>query len=143
MANKATSDKRVIIGTGKNQITMLYGTGVKESPETSESTTDTFDGPVVQGTSKIAYTLEMSKLRYEGRDMHMKMSQKIEDMMQNKDSITVIDTVRPKGEKAYTVTKRYYGCINSGNDWEMKPEENTVENLKFKCESRETEWKYL
>ena len=137
------ADKKVIIGTGSKQINMLYGTGVKESPETSESTTNTFNGAVVQGASEVAYTLEIEKLRYEGMDRHMQISEKIEDMMSNGDTISVIDTVRPKGERPYMVVKRYFGCITTGNDYEIKPDEHTVESLKFKANRRKSEWKYI
>lgn len=136
-------DKQVIIGTGNSQLQMLYGTGVKESPETSESTTNTFSGAVVQGAQEVAYTLEIEKLRYEGMDRHMQISQKIEEMMSVPDNITVVDTVRPKGERPYFVIKRYFNCITTGNDYEVKPDEHTVESLKFKSSRRKSEWKYL
>ena len=136
-------DKQVIIGSGNSQLQMLYGTGVKESPETSESTTNTFTGAVVQGASEVAYTLEIEKLRYEGMDRHMQISQKIEEMMSVPDNITVVDTIRPKGERPYMVIKRYFGCITTGNDYEIKPDEHTVESLKFKSSRRKSEWKYL
>lgn len=136
-------DKQVIIGNEGSTISMMYGTGVKGSPETSESTTDTFSGAVVQGTRKVSYTLEIDKLRYEGMAQHMQLSNKIESMMENQEDITIIDTIYPKGNKPYQVIDHYYGCIVNGNDFEIKPTENTAENLKFKASTRKREWKEL
>ena len=47
-------DKEVIIA-GKR---MMYGTNIKCSPETNNSTTITFDGNIVQGTKNVAYSIE-------------------------------------------------------------------------------------
>lgn len=137
------AEKEIIIGTEDNQINMMYATSVKESPETNDtsSSVQTFSGAIVSGSNEVAYTLEIDKLRYEGKDMHMKLDQKLDDMMQNADNITVIDTVKPKGETPYQVVSRYFNCINTGNDYELKPEEHTAESLKFKCERRTREWK--
>lgn len=135
------SDKEIIIGTDEDLYTIMYGTSIKESPETNNSTTNTFDGAIIQGSDKIAYNLEISKLRYEGVDMHMEISMKLEDMLTKKDDITIIDTIRPAGETPYQVIKRYHNCLVTDNNYEMKPEDHTVENLKFRAENRETEWK--
>ncbi len=138
-------DKQVIFGNPETTsvISMMYGTGVKGSPETSESTTDTFTGAVVQGTKKVSYTLEIDKLRFEGMEQHRLLSEKIESMMEDGENITVIDTIYPKGKNPYQVIDLYTNCITNGNDYEMKPTENTVENLKFKATSRKRDWKEL
>lgn len=137
------AEKEVIIGTGDDQINMLYGTSIKESPDSNDTTSSvqTFSGAIVTGSNEVSYTLEIAKLRYEGMGMHMKLDMKLDDMMNNADNITVIDTVKPKGENAYQVVSRYFNCINTGNDYEIKPDDHTAENLKFKCERREREWK--
>ena len=140
----AEDDKQVLIGNDGNVITMMYGTSVKGSPETQESSTDTFSGSVVQGSKKVSWTLDIGKLRYEGMQGHMELSQKLDSMMDTKEDITVIETVRPpKPAKPYQVIDHYFGCIVSGNDYEIKPTENTAENLKFKAETRNREWKEL
>ena len=130
-------DKEILIGGKK----MMYGTGVKDSPEISDSSTKTFDGAVVQGLKDVPYTIEISKLRYENMTTHRELSEKVEDMMQNPDVITIRETVRPKGEKAYQVIKNHFGCITVGNDYEIKPDDHTVENLKFKSAKRTTKYK--
>lgn len=133
------TDKKVLIGGKK----MMWGTGVKASPEISESSTQTFDGAVVQGMKDVPYTLEISKLRYDGMTTHMELSQKVEAMMEVPDIVTVAEIVRPKGERPYQVVHNYHSCITSGNDYEIKPDDNTVENLKFKASKRTTKYKQL
>ena len=139
----ADNDKVVIIGTGESAKEMMYGTSVKDSPETSESTTKTFSGAVVQGTDNIPYTIEISKLRYEGKTTHRELSEKVEDMLKNPDTVTIRETVRPVGERPYVVIKTHFGCITTGNDYEIKPDDHTVENLKFKSSRRTCEWQDL
>ena len=137
-------DKQVIIGSDKTGVlTMMYGTGVKGSPETQESTTDTFSGAVVQGKKKVAWNLEISKLRYEGMEQHQELSERLESMMENSDDITVIETVYPKGDHPYQVIDHYYGCLVNGNDYEIKPSENTAESLKFRASTHKREWNPL
>lgn len=140
-------EKQIIIGSRNGLhgvLRILYGTGVKESPDVSNADSiSTFSGAIVQGTDTISYTLEIEKLRYENMEMHQKLSEKLEYMMRNPEPITVIDTIRPKGEAPYQVKKMYKQCIVSGNDYEMKPDEHTAESLKFTCASRTSEWKQL
>lgn len=139
----ADNDKIVIIGTGNNAKEMMYGTSVKDSPETSESTTSTFSGAVVNGTKNIPYTIEIEKLRYEDMTTHQELSQKIEEMLETPDDITIKEIIRPAGEDPYEVIKVHKSCITTGNDYEIKADDHTVENLKFKSASRKTEWKTL
>lgn len=133
------ADKEVLIGGKK----MMYGTGVKDSPELSESSTKTFDGAVVQGMKDVPYVIEISRLRYDSMATHKELSEKVEDMMENPDVITIRETVRPKGEAPYQVIKNHFGCITTGNDYEIKPDDHTVENLKFKSSRRTTKYKKL
>lgn len=134
-------DKQIIMGSENTGVlSVMYGTGVKGSPETSESSTNTFSGSVVQGTKKVAYTLEIDKLRFEGMEQHQNLCAKIDGMMEKGDNITVIETVYPKDSHPYQVIDRYFGCIVTGNDYEIKPDDNTAENLKFKASSKKREW---
>ena len=139
----ADNDKVVMIGTGDSAKEMMYGTSIKDSPETSESTTPTFNGAVVNGTKNVPYSIEISKLRYEGMSTHRELSEKVEDMMENPDTITIIEIVRPAGETPYKIVKTHHSCITTGNDYEIKADDHTVENLKFKSARRSTEYKEL
>lgn len=137
------ADKEVIIGTDE-VLNVLYGTGVKGSPETNVSTTNTFSGAIVEGSADVAYTLEISKLRYEDMDGHMKLSMKLDKMLFEPDTITIIDTVRPQGETPYQVIDTYSGCVvDGGNSYEINVDDKTAENLKFRCTSRDRQWKPL
>ena len=71
-------DKQVII----DGITMMYGTGVKSSPEISNSTTQTFDGAVTQGLRNVSWTIEIDRVRYDSKVTHRQLSQTVEEMME-------------------------------------------------------------
>ncbi|WP_346662209.1 hypothetical protein [uncultured Methanobrevibacter sp.] len=125
------SNKEVYI----NGVKVLYGTSIKASPETSLATTTTFDGPVNSGTDKIPYTIEISKLRYEGLQEHKEMDRILNSMLVNPATVTVKETVITATE-TYTIVDHYFGGLIDGNDYEIKPDDHTVENLKIKCESK-------
>ena len=38
--------------------------------------------------------------------------------------------------ETYTIVDHYFGGLIDGNDYEIKPDDHTVENLKIKCESK-------
>ena len=59
-------DKKVIIDSH----TVAYATSVKANPETNVSTTQTFDGAITQGMDKVAWSIELSKVRFEGSEKH-------------------------------------------------------------------------
>ena len=129
-------DKQVII----DGVTMMYGTSVKSSPEVSNSTTQTFDGAVTQGLRDVSWTIEIDRVRYDSKVTHRKLSQIIEEMMETPKMVTVREIVRPVGEKPYVIKDNFFGCITDGNDYEIKPDDHTVENLKFKAQKRVREW---
>lgn len=137
-------EKRVIIGN-KNTgiISMMWGTGVKGSPNIENSDTPTFSGTIVQGTENVSWGLEIDRLRYDDMETHMALDAKLISMMSNPEDITVVDTVKPKGKPAYEVTDLYVGCIVDGNDYEMSTEDLTTESLKFKASKRKRSWKKL
>lgn len=133
-------EKQIIIGSD-NVIGIMWGTGVKSSPDLSTSSTNTFSGAIVDGTDNIPYTIEVSRIRNDGMEQHMALSEKLDDMMKNGDDITVIDTMKPKGQDAYQVIDHYFNCLLEGNDFEMKTDELTAESLKFRASSKVREWK--
>lgn len=132
-------DKEVIIAGKK----MMYGTSIKASPETNESTTNTFDGAIVQGDKNVPYTIEIGRVRYDISTTHRELSEKVEDMMANSDIITIREIVRPAGEAPYCIVDNFFECITSGNDYEIKPDDHTVENLKFKASRRERKYENI
>ncbi len=129
------ANKEVIIDGKK----MLYGTSAKASPETNTSTTSTFDGVINEGLDEVPWTLEFSKLRYEGLASHREMSETLDTMISVPKMITIRETVHSVDE-TYTVVDNYFNCLVNGNDYEVKPEDKTVENLKFKAARRERKY---
>lgn len=127
--------KEVIIDGRK----MMYGTSAKASPETNVSSTSTFDGAITQGTNNIAWSVELSKMRFEGLTSHRELSRILDDMLVNPKMVTIRETVSTK-EEVYTIVDNFFGCILDGNDYELKPDDNTAENIKFKASSRERKY---
>ena len=129
------SDKKIIIDTH----TVAYATSVKASPETNVSTTPTFDGAITQGMDKVAWSLEFSKVRFEKSEKHKDLNKILDDMLANPKMITVIETVHATDE-TYTIRDDYSGCILESNEYEIKPDDNTTETLKFKASKRKREY---
>ena len=127
MAFNRKSDKRVII----NGKTMMHGTSVKGSRETSTNATPTFDGVITQGTRNVSHTLELERVSYEGRVSYMELSDVIEKMIDIPAMVTVEEDVYPSGEKPFTIIREYHDCVVDGDEYEISPEEHTVESLKF------------
>ena len=122
------ADKQVIIGGKK----VAWATSVKASPEINASSTQTFDGAITQGMDNIAWSIELSKVRYDGLTTHRKLSELLDSMLANPKMVTIRETVHTKKE-TYTIVDNYYNCILEGNDYELKPDDNTTDSLKFKA----------
>jgi len=127
--------KKIII----NRETLMYGTSAKASPETSTSVTNTFDGAITQGLGKVAWSIELGKVRYEDSTTHRRLSELLDEMMYIPGEVTIIEEVHTPTE-TYTIRDTFFGCILEGNDYELKPEENTAENIKFKANNRVREY---
>lgn len=129
------ANKEVIIDGKK----MMYGTSAKASPETNTTSTTTFDGVINEGTENVPWSLEFSKLRYEGLASHREMSETLDSMLTNPKMVTIRETV-VNPEETYTVVDNYFDCLVDGNDYEIKPEDKTVENIKLKASRRERKY---
>ena len=129
------ANKEIIIDGKK----MMYGTGAKASPETNTSTTSTFDGVINEGLDEVPWSLEFSKLRYESLATHKEMSETLDRMISIPAMVTIRETIRTPDE-VYTVVDNYFNCLVNGNDYEIKPEEKTVENIKLKASRRERKY---
>ena len=128
MVYSRKSLKRVII----NGKTMMNGTSVKGSRETSTNATPTFDGVITQGTRNVSHTLELERVSYEGMVSYMELSDVIEKMIDIPAMVTVEEDVYPTGnEKPFTIIREYHDCVVDGDEYEISPEEHTVESLKF------------
>ena len=129
------ANKEIIIDGKK----MMYGTSGKASPETNTSSTSTFDGVINEGLDEVPWSLEFSKLRYESLATHKEMSETLDRMISVPAMVTIRETVRTPDE-VYTVVDNYFNCLVNGNDYEIKPEEKTVENIKLKASRRERKY---
>jgi len=132
-------DKIVVI----NGVDMLYGTGVKGSRETNVSTTTTFSGVITNGTKQTAHSLEIDKVSYEGLIDYVNLASAIEEMLDKPGIVTVREIKRPSGEKPFYIKRTYFDCLVDGDDYEIKAEEHTVHNLKFKCGRMEKTIDYI
>ena len=129
------ANKEIIIDGKK----MMYGTSGKASPETNTSSTSTFDGVINEGLDEVPWSLEFSKLRYESLATHKEMSETLDRMISVPAMVTIRETIHTP-EEVYTVVDNFFNCLVDGNDYEVKPEEKTVENLKFKAARRERKY---
>ena len=129
------ADKQIIID-GK---TVMYGTSIKASPETNVSTTSTFDGAIAQGTDKVAWSIELSKVRFDDSQSYKDLHKTLDEMLVNPKVVTVRETVHSANE-TFTIVDNYFGCILDGNEYEIKPDDHTAESIKFKASSRERKY---
>ena len=128
MVYSRKSLKRVII----NGKTMMNGTSVKGSRETSTNATPTFDGVITQGTRNVSHTLELERVSYEGMVSYMELSDTIDKMIDIPAMVTVEEDIYPSGdEQPFTIIREYHDCVVDGDEYEISPEEHTVESLKF------------
>ena len=138
MVYSRKSLKRVII----NGKTMMNGTSVKGSRETSTNATPTFDGVITQGTRNVSHTLELERVSYEGKVSYMELSDVIEKMIDIPAMVTVEEDIYPTGdEKPFTIIREYHDCVVDGDEYEISPEEHTVESLKFLAASMDKDVK--
>ena len=129
------ADKEIIIG-GK---TVMYATNVKASPETNSTTTNTFDGAITQGMDNVAWSIELSKVRFEDVSTHQGLSELLDSMLSKPQMVTVRETVHSKKED-YVIKDNFFNCLLDGNDYELKADDLTSESIKFKASKREREY---
>ena len=133
------SDKRIAIG-GKY---LLYGNGIKTSVDTNTSTVSTFDRVIPQGTNKVGHSIELSFVRFQSMDDYISIRKLFNKMLNTPMTVSIAeDIIGDNGDK-YVIREHYYGCLIDGKDYEIKPEERTVENVKFKASSMEYEVKLI
>jgi len=113
-------------------VRMLNGTSIKVSKNTETSSTTTFDGVITEGNANINYSIECNKVTYESKTNYVKLRKKLDSMLDKPAMITIRETHRPPApEKPFTVVENYQHCLVDGGDYEIKPDERTVDGLKF------------
>ena len=117
---------------------LLYGTSIKSSIDTNTSTVSTFDKVIPQGTNTVGYSLEMSYVQYQSITDYKYIRASLIQMLSQPKEITVAENIyTPSGN--YVIRRYYHECLLESSDFEIKPEERTITNLKFKAASMEEE----
>ena len=113
-----------------NGVRFGYGTSIKISAETQAESTPTFDGPVSDGTDQVPHTIEIERLRYAKVSDYKTMSKLLHEMLTTPKNITVTEQIKMV-DGTVVVKDVVYNCILDTDEYELDPEEQTVESLKF------------
>ena len=121
-----------------NDTPVGYCTSAKVSPETNTQETKTFDGVLTDGTSEVSWTVEFEKIRYGGISDYVTIEKMVHKMFTTPMPVKVMERVQTK-EGELRVTQVIFNCIVDNKEYEIDPEERTVESLSFKG-SKMREW---
>lgn len=124
------ADKIIII----DGVTVGRGTSVKIEDNTSLSTEDTFDGPVVSGMAKTSYSVEIEKLIAPNVESYLELRNILKDMKVNKKEITIKETVRANDGTTYTITQIFLRCLIDSYSKDLSVDSLTTETIKFTAE---------
>lgn len=107
-----------------------YCTSAKISAETNTESTPTFDGPVTDGTDQVPHTVEIERLRYSKISDYKTMSKLLHEMLTTPKNIAIKEDIKMVDGKT-RVLDVVYNCILDSDEYELDPEEQTVESLSF------------
>lgn len=128
------ADKEIWI----NGVRMLHGTSIKVSKDTNTSTTTTFDEVITGGTKNIGYSIDCAKVAYDTETEYLELEDVLDDLLDTPGIITIREIHRPPApNKPFCIVRNFYNALVDGGDFEIKPEDLTVENLKFKTGKQE------
>ena len=130
------ADKEVKLAVGDKSINLKHGQGVKESVETSTSTTVCFDEVITEGAEKVSYKLDIDRIIFETKDDYVALRDILDEMQHTAGDVQTRETIKYKGEAPFTIVKTFGGAILDGNEYEMKPEEKTAHKISFVCSSK-------
>lgn len=141
------ADKTVSIGVTDPQtnedlsLTFQHVTEVKPNEELESDSTATFDGPVVRGTDKPSYSIDVSYLdltrtttEMSAMDTYTYLHRILRLLRNNHGTLNVSEIVRPKGEAPFKVTETYGGVLLSSNEHTISAEDLTARDLSFSAE---------
>ena len=124
-----------IIINGK---TLVHGQGVKETIEKSSADSIVcFDEVITDGSDIVSYKVTIDRIVFERRQDYINLNKRLTAMMKTPGTITTRQVIRYKNEAPWVIVRNYSGCILDGNDFEMKPEEKSAQNLSFICSDKE------
>ena len=107
-----------------------YCTSAKISAETKTESTATFDGPVTDGTDQIPHTVEIERLRYAKITDYVTLSKLLHEMLTEPKLVVITERVKMVDGRVAVVDK-VYNCLIDSDEYELNPEEATVESIKF------------
>ena len=123
------ADKEVII----NGKTVVHGQNVKESLESSTSSTVCFDEVITQGSATVSYKLDIDRLVFETKEQYEELRDELNTMLHVPGIVTTREVIRFKNDSPFVIVKNFTGAILDGKDYEMKPEEHSAQGLSFVC----------
>ena len=106
------------------------------------TSTATFDGVLTDGTDKIPYSISVDRLRYGTQNQYMTLHQKLDAMLTTPETIKIVEIVRTSTE-VFKVIDYVYNCLVDNNEYEIKADERTVENISFKGSSKTRKYEKL
>lgn len=118
-------------------INLIHGQGVKESVNTSTSETVCFDEVITEGAEKVSYKLEIDRVIFETKDDYDALTKILKYIQHVQGTVQTREVIRYKNSKPFAIVKTFGGAILDGNEFEMKPEEKTVNSLSFICSSKD------
>ena len=135
--------KRVTLSVNVNNTTYSIMapavTNAKGSEETSATVTPTFDGPVPQGNDDNPHSIDISRLDYgkannlSAKESLILITRIIDTMKTVHGMVTIEEDYNPSNEESFAYEKHYFDCLVDGDDFEIKADDQTVNNLKFKA----------
>lgn len=124
------ADKEILI----NSLNMVHGQGVKESIEKSGAdSTVCFDEVITQGSARVSYKLEIERILFETKEDYEGIRDELKKMLNEPGTITTREVIRYDKKNPFVIVKNFTDCVLDGRDYEMKPEEMSVQKLTFLC----------
>ena len=120
-----------------NGVYLGHGTSIKMDRDTNTKSTVCFDEVLTNSSSNTSWSIDISRVSYEGMSTSMEIEDMLEYMLDNDGMVTIREIVRPKNEPAYVKVYNFFNARTDGEGYELKPDDFSVNNVKFKTGRRE------
>ena len=133
------ADKEVWLAKsdGTGSVYLGHGTSIKASRDSNTKSTVCFDEVLTNSSSNTSWAIDVSRVSYEGMSSAWEIEDMLEYMLDNDGMVTIREIVRPKNEEPYIKVYNFFNARLDGDDFELKPDDFTVSNVKFKTGRRE------
>ena len=129
------ADKTVIISVDGKELTFNRVTEVKISEELDSEVVKTFDEPVSVPSSDGGYKIDISALEARTVEKFFTLKQILQRMKTVPGDITVIETVKVKGEDPFDDENHLGSVLLSSNEVTYDAEDLTARELSFTAET--------